>query len=73
MTGKASSITTLAAREQVDLSEVSRTITLAFLVPDIVCSILKGTQPPLLTLNALRRARPLPADWEQQRQVLLGE
>lgn len=71
--GKASSISDLATRERVDPSEVSRTITLAFLAPDIVRSILKGTQPPLLTLNALRRARPLPADWERQRQVLLGE
>ncbi|MEQ8656640.1 MAG: recombinase family protein [Hyphomicrobiales bacterium] len=73
VSGKASSITRLAAREQVDPSEVSRTITLAFLAPDIVRAILNGTQPPSLTLDALRRARPLPADWEQQRQILLAE
>jgi len=70
---KASSITDLAARERVDPSEISRTITLAFLAPDIVRAILNGTQPPSLTLNALRRARPLTADWEDQRQMLLAE
>lgn len=73
VTSKASSITDLAARERVDPSEVSRTITLAFLAHDIVCAILNGTQPPSLTLNALRRARPLTADWEYQRQMLLAE
>ncbi|MBO6676911.1 MAG: recombinase family protein [Rhizobiales bacterium] len=72
VTGKASSITDLAARERVDPSEVSRTITLAFLAPDIVRAILNGTQPPSLSPDALRRARPLPADWEQQRKALLS-
>lgn len=72
VTGKTSSITDLAARERVDPSEVSRTITLAFLAPDIVRAILNGTQPPSLTRDALRRARPLTADWEHQRQILLG-
>ena len=70
--GKASSIAALASRERVDPSEISRTITLAFLDPGIVRLILAGTQPPTLTIDALRRARPLPADWNQQRQLLLG-
>ncbi len=73
VTSKASSIADLAAHERVDPSEISRTITLAFLSPDIVRAILQGTQPPSLTLDALRRARPLPAAWEQQRQLLLAE
>ncbi len=72
VTGKASSITDLAWLERVDPSEVSRTITLAFLDPRITRMVLQGTQPPSLTLDALRRARPLPANWKEQRQVLLS-
>jgi site-specific DNA recombinase len=68
--GKASSITSLAKTERVDASEISRTITLAFLDPGITRMILQGTQPPSLTLDAMRRARPLSADWKQQRQLL---
>lgn len=69
---KALSITALAATERVDASEVSRTITLACIDPQIIRMILHGTQPPSLTLDALRRARPLPANWKEQRQLLLG-
>ncbi|CAN0561867.1 unnamed protein product, partial [Ectocarpus sp. 12 AP-2014] len=72
VTGKASSITSVSNKERVDASEISRTITLAFLDPGITRMILKGTQPPALTLDALRRARPLPANWNEQRQLLLG-
>lgn len=71
VTGRASSITSLAKAERVDASEVSRTITLAFLDPKIVRTILRGTQPPTLTLDALRRARPLPELWDEQRALLL--
>lgn len=71
VTGSATSITSLSKAERVDASEVSRTITLAFLDPKIVRSILKGTQPPSLTLDALRRARPLPPSWDEQRALLL--
>lgn len=71
VTGHATSISSLARAERVDASEVSRTITLAFLDPNIEKAILKGTQPPSLTLDALRRARPLPASWNAQRALLL--
>ncbi len=72
VTCKASSITSLANTERVDASEISRTITLAFLDPSIAQMILQGTQPSTLTLDTLRRARPLPADWKQQQQLLLS-
>lgn len=71
VTGSATSISSLAKAERVDASEVSRTITLAFLDPKIVGAILQGTQPPSLTLDALRHARPLPASWDEQRALLL--
>lgn len=70
--GKHPSISSLARSERVDPSEVSRTITLAFLAPAIVRMILRGTQPASLTLDRLRRARPLPACWKEQRQLLIG-
>jgi DNA invertase Pin-like site-specific DNA recombinase len=73
VTGTVSSITSLANTERVDASEISRTITLAFLDPSITRMILKGTQPPALTLDALRRARPLLVNWTEQRQLLLGK
>jgi site-specific DNA recombinase len=66
------SISALARSERVDPSEVSRTITLAFLAPAIVRLILRGTQPASLTLDRLRRARPLPADWNEQHRHLIG-
>lgn len=72
VTGKASSIAKLSKMERMDASEISRTITLAFLDPGITRMILKGTQPSALTLDALRRTRPLPANWKEQRQLLLG-
>jgi hypothetical protein len=68
--GKHPSIAALARAERVDPSEVSRTITLAFLAPSITRTILKGTQPPSLTLDALRRARPLPPSWNEQEAML---
>jgi site-specific DNA recombinase len=70
--GGVSSIAALASQERVDASEISRTITLAFLDPSIVRMILQGTQPPTLTIDALRRARPVPPDWSEQRQLLLN-
>lgn len=68
--GKHRSIAALARTEHVDPSEVSRTVTLAFLAPSITRTILKGTQPSTLTLDALRRARPVPASWDDQKMLL---
>jgi site-specific DNA recombinase len=69
--GNASSITELAARENEDRNEVSRYLPLAFLAPDIVERILRGTQPVDLTVEKLRRIGPLPCQWDEQR-ILLG-
>jgi DNA invertase Pin-like site-specific DNA recombinase len=63
-------IAELANQEAEDPNEVSRFLPLAFLAPDIVESIVKGTQPVDLTVERLRRIGPLSLLWDQQRQVL---
>lgn len=45
-----------------------RLISLAFLAPDLQRAILDGTQPADLSLEHLL-AKPIPADWGQQRQL----
>jgi len=47
----------------------SRLVQLSYLAPDIVTSILDGTQPEGLTSTALRKAH-LPMDWALQRRLL---
>jgi hypothetical protein len=70
--GRAPTIAEIAARDRRQVSHVSRTISLAFLAPDIVGVIVAGKQPHTLTPEALRAVRPLPLDWDEQRRVLLG-
>lgn len=65
-TGKRDSLASIARAEQLDQAEVSRSITLAFLAPEIVEMILRGEQPNWLTLERLRAARPLATAWEAQ-------
>ena len=47
-------------------------ISLAFLAPDIVETIIDGMQPMSLTPERLKKACPLPASWEEQRAFLLA-
>ena len=70
--GTASSIAAIAKRDGEQVSHVSRSITLAFLAPDILDMIVAGRQPPSLTPERLKAARPLPADWSDQRKLLLA-
>lgn len=51
-------------------TDVSRYLPLAFLAPDIKQAIVEGTQPHSLTLESLKKIRPLPACWKEQRQAL---
>ncbi len=60
----------IAARDGVHETEVSRTLTLAFISPDIVAAILAGRQPVELTAERLKRLQALPADWAGQRRLL---
>jgi hypothetical protein len=56
-------------REGADVADVSRSLQLAFLAPDLVETILDGTQPVALTSEQLKRAG-LPLLWEEQRAAL---
>ena len=70
--GRAKSIAELARRSQFNVAHVSRRITLAFLAPKIVESIIAGTQPVLLTVERLGKACPLPNSWDEQIAQLLA-
>ena len=68
--GEASSTGELARQEATDPSELSRTIQLASLAPDIVEKILLGQQPIDLTATRLKKLRDLPLGWPEQRKLL---
>ncbi len=68
--GEAPSTGALAKREATDPSELSRTIQLALLAPDIVEKILLGQQPVDLTATRLKKLRDLPLSWPEQRKLL---
>ena len=68
--GRVSSIDQLAGYEGIPASEISRTLQLAFLAPDIAKSILQGTHPVDLTAQSLKRLGKLPARWRVQRHLL---
>jgi len=67
--GEIGSAREIARRDSFDTSEVSRTIRLAFLAPDIVEAILAGRQPVELTPRHLMRGE-LPLEWHRQRRLL---
>jgi site-specific DNA recombinase len=70
--GEFPTIAALAKAEGVSASYISLKISLAFLAPDIVETIIDGMQPISLTPERLKKACPLPASWEEQRAVLLA-
>jgi len=61
-TGRASSIAAIAKRDRHQVPHVSRSLSLAFLAPEIVEMILTGRPPITLTPERLKAARPLPLD-----------
>ena len=67
--GEIGSAREIARGGGIDASEVSRTIQLAFLAPDIVEVVLAGHQPVELTLSRLMRGE-LPLEWHRQRRLL---
>ena len=69
--GSAHSLEEIAASEEMNASDISRYLPLAFLAPDITESILKGTQPADLTIQSIKRMPPLPLSWTDQR-IQLG-
>ena len=68
--GEFETIREIARSHNTDGENVSRTIRLAFLAPDIVKAILEGRQPPELTAFHLKRVRTLPLSWDEQCKVL---
>jgi len=70
-TEKRSSVQDIALSENIDASDVSRTLPLAFLAPDIVHDIITGNQPVELTTDSIKRKTAhLPNDWSDQRSYL---
>ena len=67
--GVYSSVTEIAEAEKISKSCVSRILRLALLAPDIVDAILGGWAEQRAMLERLER--PLPAAWEEQRQLFL--
>jgi hypothetical protein len=65
--GKAKSMTDLAAQEDVTDAYVCRLLALTCVAPGIVETILDGRQPKGLKLAALLRGIPLA--WEEQRRL----
>ena len=66
---RALTVSDMARREGADVADVSRSLQLAFLAPDLVEGILDGTQPIALTAERLKRV-DLPLLWEDQRVAL---
>jgi hypothetical protein len=61
----------LAAREKTTSSRIQQMIGLAFLAPDVLDQVVAGSQPVSFTSEWVKR-RQLPADWDQQRQIVGG-
>lgn len=68
--GKVKSLGELASQLGLTTTAVTNMIYRAFLAPDIIRSIMSGTQPVHLTGDFLKKQGPLPLDWEDQRQLL---
>lgn len=61
-------ITDLAKQERRDRTYVSRVVNLMYLAPEIISSILTGTQPATMHLQDL--TANLPIEWHRQKQLL---
>lgn len=68
--GQLDSVQDIALAEERSRSDVSLTLPLAFLAPDIVDAIVTGKQPVDLTWERLKRTLPLPSCWCKQRRLL---
>ena len=66
---RALTVSDIARREAADVGDVSRSLQLAFLAPDLVERILDGTQPVALTAERLKRL-DVPLLWKDQRAML---
>lgn len=67
--GTHSTIKEIAEAEDIAETYVGRVLRLTLLAPDIVETILGGSQPPGTTLPLL--LRPFPTEWSRQRRLLV--
>jgi site-specific DNA recombinase len=70
MTGRASSIAEIAAREAVTDRYVRRLLPLGLMAPEIVEAIAQGHHPIDLTAETLVTRLDLPLDWAAQKQAI---
>lgn len=69
--GGGQSLDSIAAREGISGSYLTRVVRLAWLAPEIAKAILDGRQPPGVTAaRLLRESRHLPVEWAAQRRAL---
>jgi hypothetical protein len=66
--GKHATIVEIAAGERINESYVSRVLRLTLLAPDIIEAVLKGKQPPKMSLALMMR--PIAVAWGEQRAAL---
>lgn len=69
--GRYGTLDELARAEKINPSYVSRILRLTLLAPDIVEAILDGRQDEAIRIDVL--LKPLPVEWERQRQMFGGE
>lgn len=67
--GVAASGSDIAEREGLEASTVNERLRLSLLSPEIIESVLNGTQPKGLTVQWLNR-NSFPADWEKQKKLI---
>jgi hypothetical protein len=70
VSGEFRSLQEIAEAEGVTRRYITRLLPLAFLAPDIVSSVLAGTQPVQLTTEALTKEIDIPLGWDTQRSLL---
>jgi DNA invertase Pin-like site-specific DNA recombinase len=67
---KAASVREISKLKSINENEITRTLPLAFLAPEIILEILNGRQPEALTAYRLKRLSTLPLDWLEQVKLL---
>lgn len=68
--GNPPTLSSIAKQENLSVGDVSRTLQLAFLAPDIIEAILAGRHPKEMTATKLKRLPELPISWPAQHHLL---
>jgi ParB-like chromosome segregation protein Spo0J len=70
VSGRAKSLAEIALREGIHKSDITKKLSLAFLAPDIIETIIAGQQPAELLTGRLVKRIDLPLQWAEQRHAL---